>query len=122
MAWDYHAVQVEIDRAVEKYAAALAREHVTVDVSSVTAVMRLDGALLDLAIDSRALRRLGSDELGGLIAETIRAAEHEAAGRREALAETVTILGEPVFALVREMTNDPQGVARRLAAEATMRL
>jgi DNA-binding protein YbaB len=121
MTWDYQALQAEIDGAVEEYAATVARERVTVEVGSVTAVLRLDGVLDDLVVDPRALRRHGPDGLAELITDTIRAAEHEAAGRRDVLAEKVTFLGHPVLEVVREMTSDPRAAARRLAAEADVR-
>jgi DNA-binding protein YbaB len=114
MAWDYHALQAEIDTAVEKYAAALARERATARVGPVTAVLRLDGVLADLVIDPRATH----DALAEVITEALRAAEREVAGRREALASRVTFLGHPVLAMVQEMTSDPRAVARRLAASA----
>lgn len=113
MAWDYHALRTEIDTAVEKYAAALARERVTVKVGPVTAVLRLDGVLDDLVVDPRAWHQL--DALEEQVTEALRAAEHEAAARRDALASRVTFLGHPVLAMVQEMTSDPQAVARRLA-------
>jgi len=119
MAWDYHALRMEIDTAVEKYAAALARERVTVKAGPVTVVLRLDGVLADLVVDPRALHRL--DTLAELITDALRAAEREAAVRRDALAGRVTFLGQPVLALVQEMTNDPRAVARRLAAAADVR-
>jgi hypothetical protein len=113
MAWDYHALRLEIDTAVEKYAAALARERVTVKVGPVTAVLRLDGVLDGLVVDPRAWQRL--DTLGEGARGGRRAAARAAAGRRDALAGRVTFLGHPVLAMVQEMTSDPRAVARRLA-------
>jgi hypothetical protein len=121
MSWDYHALAAEIDRAVGGHAAEVANERVTVDVGPTTAVLRLDGVLEELAIDPRAMRRHTSEELAGLITRTIRAAEHEAAARRGVLAEKVTVLGHPVLEMVRQMIDDPEAVARRLAAEADVR-
>lgn len=121
MAWDYHALQGEIDRAVDGYATTIERERVTARVGFVTAVLRLDGALVDLVVDPRALRQQGPDELAEMITEAIRAAEHEASAMRDAHGEGVTFLGRPVLELVREMIADPQAVARRLAAEADVR-
>jgi DNA-binding protein YbaB len=121
MTWDYTALQAEIDQAVNEYTAVLARERVTVEVDLVTAVLRLDGVLDEVVVDPRALRRHGPDRLAELITEAIRAAEHEAATRRDVLADKVTFLGHPVLATVREMIGDPQAAARRLAAEADFR-
>jgi DNA-binding protein YbaB len=118
MAWDYHALRAEMDRSVDEYATAVARDRVTVEVGPVTVVLRLDGALDDLVVDPRALRRHGPDVLGELITDAIRAAEHEAAGQRDVLAEKVTYLGHPVLEVVREMMSDPHAAARRLAAGA----
>lgn len=116
MAWDYHAVQAEIDQAVDKHAELIAAERVTVQVDLVTAVMRVDGVLEELVVDPRAMRKHEPERLAELITEAIRAAEHEADGRREVLAEKVTFRGRPVLALVREMISDPEAAARRLAA------
>jgi len=121
MTWDYRALQGEIDRAVEEYADVLARERVTAEVDHVTAVMRLDGVLLDVALDPRALRRHEPDVLGKVITEAIRAAEREVDARRDVLADKVTFLGHPVLEVVREMISDPQAAARRLATEADVR-
>lgn len=121
MAWDHRALQAEIDRAVAGHADLVARERATARVGFVTAVLRLDGVLEDVVVDPRALRRHDPDELGDLVTEAIRAAEHEAATRRDVLAEKVTVLGHPVLGLVREMIDNPQAVARRLAAEAELR-
>jgi DNA-binding protein YbaB len=121
MTWDYHALRGEIDRAVDGYATRIARETATVRVGLVTAVLRLDGVLVDLVVDPRALRRHDPDELAVLITEAIRAAEHEASALRDVLGEEVTVNGRPVLALVREMVADPQGTVRRLAAEADVR-
>jgi len=121
MAWDDHALRKEIDGAVDGYADQLARERVTVKVGLVTAVLRLDGVLDDLVVDPRALRRHSAEELAELITETIRAAEHEAAGLREVVADTVTYLGYPVHALVQQMIDDPHAVVRRLAGDAEVR-
>lgn len=118
MAWDYHALRTELDRSVDEYATAVARERVTVEIGPVTTVLRLDGALCDLVVDPRALRRHGPDGLAELITDAIRAAEHAAAGRRDVLAEKVTFLGHPVLEVVREMMRDPHAAARRLAAGA----
>jgi hypothetical protein len=121
MSWDYHALQAEIDRAVDGHATEVATERVSVDVGPASAVLRLDGVLEELSIDPRAMRRHSPEELAGLILETIRAAEHEAAARRGVLAEKVTVLGHPVLETVRQMIEDPEAVARRLAAEAEVR-
>ena len=114
MAWDHRALRAELDRAVDEYATTVARERVTAEVGPVTAVLRLDGVLADLVIDPRATH----DALAEVITETLRAAEREVDGRREALASQVTFLGHPVLAMVQEMTSDPRAVARRLAASA----
>lgn len=121
MTWDHHALQGEIDRAVDGYATTIVREHVTARAGFVTAVLRLDGVLLDLVVDPRALRQLDPEELAEMITEAIRAAEHEASARRDVLGDEVTFLGRPVLGLVREMIADPQATARRLAAEADVR-
>jgi DNA-binding protein YbaB len=119
MTWDYHALRAEIDQAVGEYADAVARERVTVEVGPVTVVLRLDGALTDVVLDPRVPP--DPDTLARLLTEAIRAAEHEAAGRRAVLADKVTFLGHPVLEVVREMTSDPHAAARRLATEADVR-
>lgn len=121
VAWDYHALQAEIDRSADEYVTAVARERVTVEVGPVTAVLRLDGVLDDLVVDPRALRRHDPEVLAELITDAVRAAEHEADGRRAVLAEKVTVLGHPVLEVVREMSTDPHAAVRRLAAGADPR-
>lgn len=114
MDWDAGALRREIDTAVERYAAVIATERVTVETEWVTAVMRLDGALRDIQLDPRAVRRLGADGLGAELTEAIRAAEQEVERRCRELAGQVTFLGHPVFDLIDEMINDPAGAVRRL--------
>jgi putative ubiquitin-RnfH superfamily antitoxin RatB of RatAB toxin-antitoxin module len=118
MALDTAALRGELDRAVGEYAATVAGERVTVEAGMVTAVLGLDGVLHELVVDPRALRRHGLDGIGERIAEVIRAAEREAASRRDVLAGKVTFLGHPVLEVVREMISDPEAAARRLAADA----
>lgn len=115
MTWDHRAVRAEIDRAVRDHADAVARERVTAGAGAVTAVLTLDGALVDVVIDPRAPRAL--DRLGDAITEAVRAAEDEAVARRRVLAEEVTFLGQPVLEVVREMASDPRAAVRRLAAD-----
>jgi DNA-binding protein YbaB len=118
MTWDAAALQTEITKAVEEYHALLATERVTAETAMVTAVMRLDGALLDVLVDPRAMR---DEHLGRLLTDAIRAAEREVAGRRAALAATVTFLGHPVLDVVEEMINDPAAAVRRFAGEPVRR-
>jgi DNA-binding protein YbaB len=121
MAWNPDVLRAEIDRAVDQYAAMVVEERVTVEAGYVTAVLRLDGVLDELVVDPRALRRHGPDGLAELMTEAIRAAEREAAGRRDVLADKVTFLGHPVLEVVREMISDPEAAVRRLAADTKVR-
>jgi DNA-binding protein YbaB len=114
MRWDADAMRREIDAAVDGYAAALATERVTVETDLVTAVARLDGVLVDVVIDPRALRKLGVDGLGEQLTDTLQQAERAAAQRRGELAGQVSFHGLPVFELVDEMINDPDAALRRL--------
>jgi hypothetical protein len=77
-------------------------------------VTRLDGVLVDVVIDPRALRKLGADGLGERLTEALRQAEHAAAQRRGELAGGVTFHGLPVFELVEEMINEPEAALRRM--------
>lgn len=116
MSWDTGALRREIDTAVGEYAAVVAAECITVEIGMVTVVMSVDGILREILLDPRAARRLGADGLGELLTEAIRAAEREAAGRRQELAGEVTVLGHPVFEMVDEMVNNPEAAVRRMAA------
>lgn len=121
MSWDLHALQAEIGKSVGEYAALVAEERITVEAGLVTVVMRLDGALREVVVDPRALRRHGADGLADVLTGAIKTAEHRAAGRRDELAGEVTFLGHPVLEVVREMVSDPESAVRRLAADPQMR-
>ena len=115
MDWDAGALRREIDNAVEGYAGVIATGDVTVETDMVTAVAGLDGVLLDVRIDPRAVRRLGAEGLGAELTEAIRAAERAIARRCQELAGDVTFLGHPVFELVEEMLNEPEAAIRRMS-------
>lgn len=114
MTWDPGALQAEITKAVGDYRALLATERVTVDADLITAVMRLDGVLLEVVVDPRALRE-EAEVVADLLTDAIRAAEGEAARRRAEVGHTVTFLGHPVLEVVEQMIKDPAGAARGLA-------
>jgi DNA-binding protein YbaB len=118
--WDAAALQTEITKAVEQYRALLATERVTVEVDLITAVMRLDGVLLEVVVDPRALRE-EADELGAMLTDAIKAAEDDAARRRDQVGATVTFLGHPVLEMVELMMKDPVAAASRLAGDPETR-
>ena len=115
MSWDTAALQTEIAKAVEDYRALLATERVTVEVGLITAVMRVDGVLLEVVVDPRALRE-EADEVADMLTDAIAAAEDAVARRRDEVGRTVTFLGHPVLEMVELMTKDPVAASSRLAA------
>jgi DNA-binding protein YbaB len=114
MTWDATALRREITKAVEDYHAVLATERVTVEAGLITAVMRLDGVLVEVVVDPRALRE-EADEVADLLTDAIAAAEDAVARRRDEVGHTVTFLGHPVLEMVELMTKDPAAAASRLA-------
>lgn len=114
MRWDAGALRREIDASVDGYTAGVAAERVTVETGMVTAVTCLDGVLMDVEIDPRAVRKLGAAGLGEQLTEALQAAERAAAARRSELAGQVTFRGLPVFELVEQMINEPDVAIRRM--------
>jgi DNA-binding protein YbaB len=114
MTWDANALQAEITKATADYHALLATERVTVEVDLITAVMRLDGVLLEVVVDPRAQRE-EVDEVEAMLTDAIKAAEDAVDQRRDAVGRTVTFLGHPVLEMVELMMKDPVAAAARLA-------
>jgi DNA-binding protein YbaB len=120
MSWDTAALQTEITKAVEEYRALLATERVTVEVDLITAVMRLDGVLIEVVVDPRAMRE-EPDELADMLTDAIASAEDAVARRRDAVGRTVTFLGHPVLEMVELMMKDPVAASSRLAGDPESR-
>jgi DNA-binding protein YbaB len=115
--WDTDAMNADVGRAVDGYAARIAQHSVTVDVELVTVVMRLDGSLSEVDIDQRALRRHGAHRLGELVTEAIREAERAAAAGRDELVGTVSYRGHSLVEVMAEMATDPAAALRRLSTK-----
>lgn len=91
-AWD--AVLDEVDEQRDRLR-AVERElrDATVEATStdrlVAVVTNARGLLIDLRIDSRALRRYRADQLSGLICELVAQADGELAGRRNQITSAI---------------------------------
>jgi len=110
-------MNADIGRAVDDYTKVVAQHSVTVEMELVTVVMRLDGALSEVDIDQRALRRHGAARLGELVTDAIREAEREAAAGRDELVGTVTYRGHSLVEVMAEMASDPAAAIRRLSTQ-----